>query len=126
MEELSMNGTASGGARGSFKGASWAILAMLFAGCGSDKAVQYRIESQYTVSDPQFAQTMGNLLGPAITPGNTVTTLRNGDEIFPAMLEAIRSATQTITFETYIYWSGEIGNEFAHALSQRARAGVKV
>src|SRR5690606_16275044 len=38
----------------------------------------------------------------------------------------IRSAERTITFETYIYWSGEIGREFADALSERARAGVKV
>ena len=42
------------------------------------------------------------------------------------MLEAIRSATKTITFETYIYWSGEVGEQFSEALSERARAGVKV
>ena len=42
------------------------------------------------------------------------------------MLEAIRGAQQTITFETYIYWSGDIGREFADALAERARAGVKV
>jgi cardiolipin synthase len=69
---------------------------------------------------------MGYLLGPALLSGNRVEALHNGDQIFPAMLEAIRSAEKTITFETYIYWSGEIGKEFADALSQRARAGVKV
>jgi cardiolipin synthase len=69
---------------------------------------------------------MGVLLGPAIVGGNRVTALQNGDEIFPAMLEAIRGATQTISFETYIYWSGEIGREFAEALAGRAEAGVKV
>jgi len=42
------------------------------------------------------------------------------------MLGAIRAAEKTITFETYIYWSGDIGREFAEALSERARAGVKV
>ena len=42
------------------------------------------------------------------------------------MLEAIRSAKSTITFETYIYWAAEIGKQFADALSERARAGVKV
>jgi len=31
-----------------------------------------------------------------------------------------------VLFETFIYWSGEIGDEFAKALSERARAGVKV
>ncbi|HET9485547.1 MAG TPA: phospholipase D-like domain-containing protein, partial [Xanthomonadales bacterium] len=42
-----------------------------------------------------------------------------------AMLEAIRGAQQTITFETYIYWSGEVGQQFADAIAERARAGVK-
>ncbi len=42
------------------------------------------------------------------------------------MLEAIRGARRTITFETYIYLSGSIGEQFAEALSERARAGVEV
>jgi len=55
-----------------------------------------------------------------------VEVLLNGDEIFPGMLKAIRGARKTITFETYIYWSGSIGREFADALAERAYAGVKV
>jgi phosphatidylserine/phosphatidylglycerophosphate/cardiolipin synthase-like enzyme len=58
--------------------------------------------------------------------GNSVVELINGGRIFPAMLEAIRGARRTITFETYIHWSGSLGEEFAEALSERARAGVKV
>ncbi len=69
---------------------------------------------------------MGIALGPSIVGGNRVVALLNGEEIFPSMLEAIRSATRTITMETYIYWRGEIGEEFAVAFSERARAGVKV
>jgi cardiolipin synthase len=69
---------------------------------------------------------MGMLLGPDIVAGNRVTPLNNGDEIFPAMLQAIRGARGTVLFETFIYWSGEIGESFAHALSERAGAGVKV
>jgi cardiolipin synthase len=69
---------------------------------------------------------MGVLLGPALVGGNQVTTLLNGDQIFPSMLQAIRGAKDTITFETYIYWSGAIGKEFADALSDRARNGVRV
>ena len=41
--------------------------------------------------------------------GNRVDALQNGDEIFPAMLAAIRGARRTINFESYIYWSGDIG-----------------
>ncbi len=66
------------------------------------------------------------MLGPSIVPGNKVTVLENGDEIFPAMLEAIRGAQKTITFETYIWWSGKIAVEFSQALCERAKAGVEV
>src|SRR3546814_10659569 len=69
---------------------------------------------------------MGVMLGPSILPGNHVTDLENGAEIFPAMLEAIRGAQHTITFETYIYWEGDVGQWFADALSERARAWVEV
>ena len=91
-----------------------------------EKKIERRIRPLYGISDPQFLRSMGTLLGPSIQDGNRVQGLLNGDEIFPAMLEAIRSARRTITFETYIYWSGRIGEEFADALSERARAGVKV
>ncbi len=92
----------------------------------SSKKVERKIEHLYGVRDPAFLRSMGSLLGPPIVPGNRVTALCNGDEIFPAMLEAIRSATQTICFETFIYWSGSIGREFAEALADRARTGVKI
>jgi cardiolipin synthase len=91
-----------------------------------EKPVKKHIEHLYAISDAQFQRTLGVLLGPVILPGNRFEVLRNGDEIFPPMLDAIRHAQKTITFETYIYWSGRIGQEFADALAERARAGVKV
>jgi cardiolipin synthase len=66
------------------------------------------------------------LLGPPFLPGTRVRSLLNGDRIFPAMLAAIHGARTSITFETYIYWSGDVGREFAQALAARARDGVKV
>jgi len=91
-----------------------------------EKKIEHELIHLYGVDDPQFARTVGTLLGPALVPGNQVTPLYNGDQIFPSMLEAVRGARRSITFETYIYWSGEIGRRFADALSERARAGVKV
>jgi cardiolipin synthase len=91
-----------------------------------EKKVEHEIHAEYGVDSPQFRRTMGALLGPALVDGNSVTSLQNGDEIFPAMLEAIRSAQRSITFETYIYWSGEVGRSFADALIDRARSGVAV
>jgi cardiolipin synthase len=92
----------------------------------NEKQIETQLTRQYDTNDPQFRRSLGVLLGPPLVEGNKVEALRNGDEIFPAMLKAIRSAEKTITFETYIYWSGSIGREFTDALSERARAGVKV
>ena len=92
---------------------------------GGEKKIERRIERLYGVDSPQFQHELGLLLGPAFVPGNRHTALRNGDEIFPPMLAAIRGAKSTITFESYIYWSGDIGREFAAALADRAREGVK-
>jgi len=93
---------------------------------GQEKKIDRRIERLYALADPRFHQELGVLLGPQFLAGNRLGVLKNGDEIFPAMLAAIRSATTTITFETYIYWAGDIGREFTQALSDRARSGVKV
>ena len=93
---------------------------------GPERKVETEIPHLYSVDDPQFLRAMSLMMGPAIVDGNKATELINGDAIFPAMLQAIRGAKKTVLFETYIYWSGEIGNEFADALSERARAGVKV
>ncbi|MEU5366705.1 phospholipase D-like domain-containing protein [Streptomyces sp. NPDC005925] len=66
------------------------------------------------------------LIGVAATEGNEVVPLRNGDEIFPAMLGVIRSARHTIDMMTFVYWRGQIARDFAAALADRARAGVRV
>lgn len=66
------------------------------------------------------------LIGIAATEGNTIRTLRNGDEIFGAMLAAIRDAEYTVDMMTFVYWRGEIAEKFAAALADRARAGVRV
>lgn len=103
-------------------------LMMGLAGCThfSGKGIKYRIEHQYAAEDPRFLRSMGSLVEPGIVGGNQITTLLNGDQIFPAMLAAVRGAQRSICLETYIYWSGEVGAEFAEALGERARAGVKV
>jgi cardiolipin synthase len=80
------------------------VIAMNFA--TPEKQLDRKVEHRYSVDDPQFKREMSVLLGPAILSGNSVTDLENGDEIFPAMLSAIHSATKSVTFETYIFWKG--------------------
>ena len=99
---------------------------LLFNFMPAEKRIEQQLVRTYDLEDPQFRRSMDVLLGPPIVDGNKVQVLLNGDQIFPSMLEAIRGAQRTVTFETYIYWSETIGKEFSAALIERARAGVKV
>ena len=91
-----------------------------------EKKLEEQVKREYALHDAQYQRSLGVLLGPPILEGNRFEALYNGDRIFAPMLEAIRGAKQSITFETYIYWSGDIGKAFADALAERAKAGVKV
>lgn len=92
----------------------------------AEKKIQRKLESLYDVADAQFSQSISALLDHPFVSGNDVQVLTNGNEIFPAMLSAIKSAQETITFETFIYWVDSIGDEFTNALGERAQTGVKV
>src|SRR4029453_5463891 len=92
----------------------------------TEKKIHHEIITNYAVGDDVFVRMMGNLLGPPLLKGNKVTALENGDQIFPALLEAIRSAQRTITFENFLFREGEVSDAFAEGLAGRPRAGVKV
>ncbi len=92
----------------------------------SARIVHEPLRFTFGPTDPAFPAAMGPLLGAEFTGGNSVQTLLNGDNFFPPMLKAIREAKKTITLETYIWSSGKISNEFIDALTERARAGVKI
>jgi cardiolipin synthase len=85
-----------------------------------------RVESPVAASDPTFAEYVGSLVGSPVDTGDSYTVLHNGDEAFPAMLSAINNATTRISFETYVYKDGEIGDRFIEALASAARRGVTV
>ncbi|HZZ10717.1 MAG TPA: cardiolipin synthase [Paraburkholderia sp.] len=103
------------------------VIVLVIANLSSgEKKIEHKIERLYASDDPQFLRSMGLLLGPPVISGNRFEMLRNGDRIFPSMLEGIRSARKTITFETFIYWSGEIGEQVADALASKAREGIAV
>lgn len=73
-----------------------------------------------------YQQALETTLGVPFNLGNRVEVLRNGVEIFPPMLEAIRQARFSVEFLTFVYWEGKVADEFAEALAERARAGVQV
>ncbi len=74
----------------------------------------------------RYRRALESLLGVPASEGNQIDVLRNGDQIFPAILHAIEQASATIDFLTFVYWEGSIGREVAEALAQRASAGVRV
>ncbi len=99
---------------------------VLLAGCASKSVLRGPITDAPPVRSASFRQAMGSVIGTPFVPGNRITTLINGSQIFPAMLSAIHSAKKTVTFETFVFEKGEVPQRFAEALAERARAGVKV
>lgn len=90
------------------------------------RPVQEPIPHEFGVLDPQFGRVMGALFEDYVSPGHEIQTLKNGDEIFPAMLKEIAGAKDNVNFLTYIYWSGDIAREFAWALAKKSAEGVEV
>jgi cardiolipin synthase len=91
-----------------------------------DEGLSYVLDHEMDVDSPAFLDSVQGTTGVPLLPGNRVVLLNNGDEFYPAMLEAVRNARHSITIEAYIYWHGEVGLEFARAIADRARAGVVV
>src|SRR5688572_16529706 len=110
----------------------WSVLLLILLGSigytslTSERRIREPIETTYTVESKEFRDSLGNLLGAPLVEGNTMTELLNGDEIFGSMLDAIKSAKKTITFEMYIWSSGKESDRFVNAFIDRARNGVKV
>ena len=85
-----------------------------------------RLDTELDERQHRLRRTLECLTGIAFTEGNELTVLRNGDEIFPVMLRAIRATTRTVDFMTYVYWKGEIAKDFARDLREAAGRGVRV
>lgn len=86
----------------------------------------YRIEDPPAPGSPAFARLVEATTGAPWRTGNRVRVLRNGARTFPAMLDAIESAKDTIDLSSYILWPGEVTDRFTDALCERAGAGVEV
>lgn len=76
--------------------------------------------------DKYYRHILESTLGIPFSEGNNIEVLKNGEEIFPAMLQAIRDAENQIEFLTFVYWKGDIARRFAHELSKKAKEGVRV
>jgi len=88
--------------------------------------VTLKIKSAHGADDPQFPGYTAVLLGADATGGNQYAVLTNGDQIFPSMLAAVNGARRRISFETYIFNKGSVGEQFTQAFEAAARRGVQV
>jgi len=78
---------------------------------------------------PGFAglvRTGREVTGLSLVAGNRIELLTDGDETFPAMLDAIRSARHSIGLSTYIFDKDEAGEPFIEALADAVQRGVQV
>jgi len=99
-------------------------MIVLLAGCGH--AQPHLKLPDLRITEPSFRATLVGYTSGAVLGGNRVDVLLNGDEIFPAKLEAIRSARKSITYAQYVFEEGAPAADTAQALAERCRAGVKV
>jgi cardiolipin synthase len=88
--------------------------------------VTLKTRSAVAAEDADHPNYLAGLLGVQITRGNRFTVLTNGDQLFPAMLNAIGQARRRVSFETYIYSPGRMADEFTRAFEGAARRGVRV
>jgi cardiolipin synthase A/B len=85
----------------------------------------YELRGDVDVGESSFLRAAEALTGAPVSFGNDADLLVNGDEIFPAYLDAIRGAEETVNLLTYAYWRGDIAVEVATALCEKASAGVE-
>jgi len=100
---------------------AWLIVAVLFT-----PHIPYHIEAAVDARSDHLVHVLESTCQAHLEHGNRVDIFTNGDQFYPAMIDAIRQARETVTMECYIFKKGEIGGRFIEALCDRARAGVRV
>ncbi|MGH7325061.1 MAG: phospholipase D-like domain-containing protein [Candidatus Rokuibacteriota bacterium] len=101
----------------------FAVLVLVAAGCAA-RVPPHLALPPLQLGEPSFFPTIEAYTATPIVGGNTVEVLLNGEEIFPAMIAAIRSAQKTLTYAQYYYEDGPVSRDIAEALAERCRAGV--
>ena len=102
------------------------FVTLLIATGGCARVQPHVSLPEVTLGEPSFYPTLEAYAGAPIVGGNAVEILLNGEQIFPALLEAIRTAQRTITYAQYYYEEGPVARDVAEALAERCRAGVGV
>jgi cardiolipin synthase len=86
----------------------------------------FRVRVPDIASFEEALPSIAGMTRAVVLPDNSAEILQNGDEFFPALLDAIARAQESVHFETYVWWTGDICDEVADAFARRAREGVEV
>jgi cardiolipin synthase A/B len=87
----------------------------------------YKVDPpQAALESREYAHMLQSVADAPLMQGNKVRVLPNGENYFPAELEAIRAATHSVNLEAYIFSKGKMADQFIAVLADRARNGVKV
>ena len=89
---------------------------------------------RYKVSKPpsapldtdEFDRILATLADSALHKCTSIEVLTNGENFYEAELQAIAKAQRSVNMEAYIFQKGEVTRRFVEALTERAKAGVKV
>ena len=100
---------------------AWLILVFLFT-----PGINYHLAQRTSVHSPDFLYTLQSTCQAALHHGNRVTVFTDGPSFYPAMLQAISTATRSVILECYIFQPGRIADQFIDALTAKARLGVNV
>lgn len=79
-----------------------------------------------SVDSEQFINVLEALAGSQAYHHASVEPLKNGEVYYPAEIEAIRQARHSINIEAYIFQRGRVAKQFIDALTERAKAGVRI
>ena len=106
--------------------AAVSVLSALFFAVGDKPTRIYTDSEPPPVESPRFATALSTIVGAPVEHGGTITTLNNGDEFVPALLDSIADAERTINFAVYIWSEGQFSDQLIAALEKKQRAGVTV
>lgn len=103
------------------------VLGILLTLVLFEPGLEYRIEAPVlSADDPAFLKLLSSMIDKPFRHIQTIDVLRDGVEFYPAELDAICGAKSSINLEAFIFHDTPIGKRFVNALTERARAGVKV
>jgi cardiolipin synthase len=109
----------------------WAFVTVVMAvvtylAAPGEQPPTYGLDHEFSIESAEFLSSITATTGVPFLGGNRFRLYNNGDQFYPAMLDALHAARVSITMEAYIYWDGEVGRRFAEVLSEKARQGLTV